>query len=219
MKLQISFDLVDLEKAISMAHQVAPYTDIMEIGSILLYAHGVQAVKKFRETFKQTTLVVDAKLVDRPKDAVTLLAKAGADWITVMSGTRKEIIHSACMVAHALDRQIMIDLLDASSAGQSALEAKSFGGDALIFSPLLTECDFHVFLDNWNMVKQNTTLPVYLSGKITPEIIENLSVINPDGLIISCASLGENIGQEIENLQAAIKAALSGNKSQSQQSD
>ena len=34
MKLQISFDLTDLDKAVAVADQVAPYVSILEVGSL-----------------------------------------------------------------------------------------------------------------------------------------------------------------------------------------
>ena len=77
--------------------------------------------------------MADAKIIDRSKDAVTLFAQAGADWITVMAGAGPTTIHTACTVAHEQGKKIMLDLADASSLGQSALEAKSFGADALVF--------------------------------------------------------------------------------------
>jgi 3-hexulose-6-phosphate synthase len=188
MKLQISFDIIDLDKALELAKQVAHHTDILEVGSLLLYTHGVEAIKKFRAAFPSVVLIADVKIVDRAKDTVAVMSKAGADWITVMAGTQKEIIHSACSTAHSMDTKVMIDLLDASSPGQSALEAKSFGGDALVFTSLVSDEDFHIFIDHWTMVKQNTTIPVYLSGRVTNQILANIEQINPDGLIVSISS-------------------------------
>lgn len=197
MKLQISFDGTDLDKAVEVATQVAPHADLLEIGSVLLHAHGVHAVERFRQMFPDAKLVADAKIVDQPKDTVTLLAKAGADWITVMAGTSKDVIHAACTTAHALDKKVMIDLLDAGSPGQSALEAKSLGGDALLYHKSTEEDEELIFLDKWNMVKENTALPIFLCGKITPEVIPHVIQADPYGLI-----LGSPITQTDDPIQA-----------------
>ncbi|QQR62863.1 orotidine 5'-phosphate decarboxylase [bacterium] len=50
MKMQISFDLTDLEKAIELAKNVESHADIFEIGTLLVYKYGIEAVKLFRET-------------------------------------------------------------------------------------------------------------------------------------------------------------------------
>jgi 3-hexulose-6-phosphate synthase len=184
MKLQISFDLTDLQKAIDIALQVAPHADILEVGSLLLYKYGTQSIETFRKTFPNATILVDAKISDRAKEAVKTLVSAGADWITVMAGTTQNVIHSACTTAHELNKKIMLDLLDASSLGQSALEAKGLGVDALLFHTPHDEETSLMFLDKWDIVRGNTPLPIFISGKISRDIINRFIAIKPDGIIV-----------------------------------
>lgn len=184
MKLQISFDLTDLQKALDIAMRVAPYATILEIGSLLLYKYGTQSIEAFRTNFPNATLLVDAKISDRAKEAVTMFAQAGADWITVMAGTTQNVIHSACTTAHELNKKIMLDLLDSSSLGQSALEAKGLGVDALLFHTPHDEEASLLFLDKWDIVRGNTTLPIFISGKISRTIIDKILSIKPDGTVI-----------------------------------
>lgn len=199
MKLQISFDLTDLQKALDIAAQVAPYTSIIEIGSLLLYKYGTQSVEAFRKQFPNAILLVDAKISDRAKEAVTTLAQAGADWITVMAGTTQNVIHAACTTAHELNKKIMLDLLDASSLGQSALEAKGLGVDALLFHSPHDEEASLIFLDKWDIVRGNTTLPIFISGKISRTIIDKILSIKPDGIIIGKSIIdSENPAEEAE---------------------
>src|SRR5690349_22398290 len=173
MKLQIAFDMTDLEKALIIAQDVQDYADILEVGSLLIFKHGELAVKKFKEKFSQKTILADAKIVDRSKDAVTIFAQAGADWITVMAGTNKNVIHNACIVAHQMGKKIMLDLLDAASVGQIALEAASFGVDALVFHHPIDEEERLVFNDTLEMVKGNTKLPLFISAEPSHETIKN----------------------------------------------
>jgi 3-hexulose-6-phosphate synthase len=187
MKLQVAFDFIDLEKALAVAAEIENYADIMEIGSLLIYKHGDKAVKQFREKFPQKALLADAKIVDRSKDSVTLFAQAGADWITVMAGTGKNVIHTACTAAHELGKKIMLDLIDASSLGQSALEAQSLGVDALLFHKPSDGNEHFVFLDRWDMVKGNTQLPVFVSTNVTRETIAEALAIKPAGIVIGRA--------------------------------
>lgn len=188
MRLQIAFDMTDLEKALVVAAAVAPYASILEIGSLLLLKHGVKAVERFRETLPDKTLLADAKIVDRGKNTVTMLVQAGADWVTVMAGTGKEVIHSVSTTAHELHKSVMLDLLDACSLGQSALDAKSLGVNALLFhKPYEQKEDPLAFADKWEMVRGNTNLPIFISGKITRDSVEKIKILNPDGLVIGKA--------------------------------
>lgn len=184
MKLQIAFDITDLHEAIDLAKKVADHCDILEIGTLLIYKHGVKSIERFRETFPKKTLLADSKIIDRGKEAAAILANAGADWITVMAGTGKEVIHSVCTAAHQHDTKVMLDLIDASALGQSALEAKNLGADALLFHQAYDEKDALILLDKWEIVRGNTSLPIYVSAKITRTSIYNILNIKPDGIVV-----------------------------------
>lgn len=205
MKLQISFDIVDLEKALTIAHQIAPYIDIFEVGTLLIYQHGIHAIKKFKESLPNKVILADAKIADRGKETVSLFAHAGADWITVMAGTSKNVVHSACIAAQSFGVKIMLDLLDASSAAQSALDAKTLGAHALLFHQPSDDKESLTFLDKWDMIKGNTTLPVFVSAKIKRDIIHDIMDIKPDGIIIGKSIIeSENPVQEVQFFRELI---------------
>lgn len=187
MKLQIAFDLTDLEKALACATQVQEHADILEIGSLLVYGHGVAAIRRFREQFPDKTLVADIKVADRSNEAVDLCIGAGADWVTVMAGTGRNVIHTACTTAHERGKKILLDLMDASSLGQSALDAKSLGVDALLFHKPANEDTELTLLDRWDMVRGNTSLPVFVSAPVTRENIHDIIAIKPNTIVIGSA--------------------------------
>ncbi len=187
MKLQIAFDLTDLEKALGIAVEVHEYADIIEVGSLLIYKYGDQAIRRFKEALPQKTILADAKIADRGKEATTIFVQAGADWVTVMAGTGRTVIHSVSATAHEMGKRVMLDLIDASSLGQSALEAKSLGVDALLFHRPANEDEQLTFLDRWDMVKGNTPLPVFVSAPVTRENIYELAAVKPSGIVIGTA--------------------------------
>jgi 3-hexulose-6-phosphate synthase len=184
MKLQISFDLIDLGKAVEIASQISHEADILELGTLLLYSCGIQAVKEFRSRFPDKNIMADAKILDRGKDAVTLFAQAGADWVTVMAGSTKSAIHTACTAAHAAGIKVMLDLLDTESLGQSALEAKNLGADALLIHQPHDDTSPFSFLDTWDIIRGNTDLPIFVSARIKRETVADILGLKPDGIII-----------------------------------
>ncbi|MBA2306762.1 orotidine 5'-phosphate decarboxylase [Candidatus Dependentiae bacterium] len=206
MKLQISFDTTDLDYALTLARLIESQTDIFEIGTLLIYKHGELAVKRFREEFPQKTLLADTKIVDRSKDAITLFAQAGADWITVMAGVSKGIIHTACTTAHAMGKKVMLDLADASSLGQSALEAKSLGVDALLFHKPAAHDEQVTFTDRWEMVKGNTQLPIFIGGALTISTVTETLSLEAAGVVINSTAISqENAHADINTLAELIK--------------
>jgi 3-hexulose-6-phosphate synthase len=126
------------------------------VGTILIYHHGTNAIKQFKEAFPDKVILADTKIVDRGKEVVELFADAGADWITVMAGTSSNVIHATTTAAHNANIKVMLDLIGSDSVGQSALEAKNLGADALLFHQPYTEAESLVFLDKWDMIKGNT---------------------------------------------------------------
>lgn len=184
MKLQISFDLIDLEKAIAIAKDVSDFCDSMELGTVLVQKYGIESIKKFKETFPEKTILADTKILDRGKMMASVFSEAGADWISVMAGTNNTVIHSACTTAHTFGTKVMLDLLDAKSVGQSALEAKNLGVNALIFHRPHDEQDELLFLDDWEMVHGNTDLPIYISAKIKRNNVDSILKIKPEGIVV-----------------------------------
>lgn len=206
MKLQIAFDLLDLEKSLAVAKEVEQYTDKFEVGAPLLYKYGVQAIEKFRATFPDKTLLAETQIVDHGKDITELCIKAGADWLTVMSGTDKHVIHSVCSIAGKSKKDVMIDLLDTDSLGQAAMDAKNLGVDAVLFHKSHDEAQAFVAIEKWDIVRGNTKLPIFIGSGITKESINRVLPLQPDGIIISKAiTEASNPGQEAEFFYNSIK--------------
>jgi 3-keto-L-gulonate-6-phosphate decarboxylase len=183
MKFHISFDQTDLENALRTAAELAAYTNVFEVSSLLLYKHGIEAVQRFTETFPEHTILADTKIVDHGKDTVSLFSDTSAKWLTAMAGTHKDIIFNTCTSAHNQNKMIMLDLLDSSSLNQSALVAESLGVDALRFRQPY-QIDQAEFLENWDMVRGNTKLPIYLATRITRDQVGHIEKIKPNGLIL-----------------------------------
>jgi len=184
MKLQIAFDHADLAASLEIAREVAEFADMIEVDSLLIYKYGIAAVRSFKETFPDKLIFADAKIVDRGAEAMALFAKSGCDWASVMAGTAKHVIHGAANAAHEKGKKIILDLQDTSSIGQSALEAKSLGADAILFH-MPTDNTTETLQEQWEMTKGNTTLPIYISiRQLARERIPEIIALNPTGIVL-----------------------------------
>lgn len=184
MKLLIAFNLLDIERALSVARSVKEFADFFVIGPLLIYKYGVAAVERFKEAVPDIPLIVEAQLLERPQETVKLFSDAGASWITVMAGTDATIITTAGSTARQENSNILLDLADAISVGQSARDAKRFGASALSMHRSSSGDSRTTFLDQWEMVKGNTELPVFISANISRDNVGEILGLEPAGIII-----------------------------------
>lgn len=184
MKLQISFDDLILEKNIEMAQQVVHYCDVLVIGTLPLFKHGLTILERFRKEFPDKTIFTDCKIVNKGRDAAALFSLAGTDWISVVAGTNREVIHGACSKAHDLGKKVILDFINAGTPGQETLEAKSLGADAILLHQPADSKDDLVFFEQWEMVKGNTTLPIIIATKRGRDNLNQLCTFNPDSIIV-----------------------------------
>ena len=187
MKLQISFDMQDLEKALSLAEKVAPFADILEVGTPLVHKEGVNAITKFKNKFPDKKIFADVKLVDRVEKTIKMFATAGADYISILAGTSNKAIQNASQAAHGAKSLIALDLVDAYSMGQSAMDAKALDIDLIVFHQPHDEGQLIDILDEWETVEGNTKLPIFVAGGINKTNIEAILQLKPKGIIIGSA--------------------------------
>lgn len=187
MKLQISFDSTNLNQALETAKKVDAHCDLFEIGSLTLFAFGVRAIEAFRQQFPQKPLVADTKIIDRGAEITELMAKGGADFLTVMGGTNKHVLHTVAQAASQTKTHIIFDLIDSSAPGQTAMDAQGFGAHAIVMHKPHDEGESLEFLDSWSMVRGNTPLPIFIAAKINRSNVDKIIALKPDGIIVGSA--------------------------------
>lgn len=188
MKLHISYNIPDLTNALEIAEQTAEFADIMGIGSLLLYKEGVKAIKTFKSTFPNKDLFVEAKIIEKAPDAVTMMAQAGARYISVLAGALNSTIKKAVETAKLFDTQIALDLFDGKANGQTAYDAKAMGIDVLVMNRLPNKIDELTGLSaDWPSVRENTNLPIFITGKIDRSNLQQIIDLKPQCIMIGAA--------------------------------
>jgi len=179
-----AFDIPSLEQTIKIGRELKPFFNTFYLSSPLILNNGAEAIKQFKTLFPSVTIIVSSNIIDYEKTNSKILFEAGADWVTVMAGAPKHIIHSLCKAAKQFNKKVLINVTDAVSIGQISLEAKSLGADGLIIKLPESEDSSYTFFDQWDMARSNTTLPIYIFGNITPAQIQQYLTLQPAGFII-----------------------------------
>jgi len=112
-KLQLALDFVRLDAAASVAELSAPHVDCIEVGTPLIKACGLDAVRRLKRRFPSKHVVADMKTMDTGRLEAEQAYRAGADATTVLGVAARETIRGAVEAAHEYGRQVIVDSIGA----------------------------------------------------------------------------------------------------------
>ena len=108
--IQIALDQTQLEPALKVAENVANYVDVIEVGTILAFGAGIDAVRQLRKDHPNHILVCDLKTTDGGAILAKMAFEAGADWLTVSAAAHIATVAACKKIADEFQREIQIEL-------------------------------------------------------------------------------------------------------------
>lgn len=171
-ELQISCDIADYEKTISVLDQVYPYVDIIEVGKLWWY-HGIQVVKEIRQKYPGKKYMVDTKMLGPMKRDIEDMKNAydaGAELVTVSAMMPYEEHVIALREAKKDHCLLGEDFSDVTNLSEELQKVSMAGADVAFVGN--TEGEI--------MAVRSTGLKAACGGGITTENIEKLAVWKPD---------------------------------------
>lgn len=131
--VQISLDVTTLEEAIETAElALSAGVDWLEAGTPLILAEGLRAVRELRARFPETPIVADLKTMDGGYLEAEMMAKAGANFVVVMSQAHPETIKVVAKAGRDHGVGVMGDNLGSSSMIDGAKLLEDLGCDVII---------------------------------------------------------------------------------------
>ena len=91
-------------------------------------------------------------MVDRVEKIIDVFAQEGTDYISILAGTSNQAIQNASKFAHKHNMKIALDLVDAYSMAQSAMDAKALDIDLVIFHGPHDSTKITDILEEWQNV-------------------------------------------------------------------
>jgi 3-dehydro-L-gulonate-6-phosphate decarboxylase len=131
--LQIAMDYTSLSKALVMAALVAPEVDIIEIGTPLCKAAGVEAIRAMREICPDKLILADFKTPDVGGLEATMAFDAGADMLTVIGGAALPTVEQALAVARKRGKEMLMELTGVRDILARATEWRRIGVDRIVY--------------------------------------------------------------------------------------
>jgi 3-hexulose-6-phosphate synthase len=108
--LQLSLDYISLPSALAMALKVAAYVDVLEVGTPLCKAVGLDAIRAVREVCPDKLIFADFKTPDVGALEAQMAFDAGADMMTVIGGAPLITVELALNEARKRGKHVLVEL-------------------------------------------------------------------------------------------------------------
>jgi len=169
--VQVSLDLKSTEEALARAATALEAgADWLEVGTPLILAEGLHAVRALRREFPNTPLIVDLKTMDGGYFEAEMMAGAGADAVVVLGRAHDATIERVCRAGEDFGILVMGDDLGAKDPVSEAVRLEQFGVGIVIHHVGFDHRGKHPGLSpmtNLPAIVLATTVPVQAVGGLS----------------------------------------------------
>src|SRR5512136_1460533 len=131
--LQCAMDYISLPPALAMSLKVAPEVDIIEIGTPLCKAAGLEAIRSIREVLPDKLILADFKSPDVGGLEAKMAFDAGADMMTVIGGAALSTVEQALDMAHRMGKEMLMELTGVRDIIARAKEWRQIGVERIVY--------------------------------------------------------------------------------------
>ena len=209
--LQVALDLMQLNRSIVIAHEaVDGGADWIEAGTPLIKSEGAEAVRALRREFPNRKIIADTKTMDVGSFEVEIMAKAGADIVTVLGLADDATIEEAVMAGRKYGAEIMVDMINVPDRVQRAKEVEKLGA-AYICMHMGIDTQMRGEeppIDVLRKIVDAVSIPVAVAGGITAENAGEYVEAGATDVIVGGAIIKtEDIRGAAENVKMAMSGA------------
>lgn len=208
-KLQVAIDLLTTEEALALAAKVAPYVDIIELGTPLIKNMGSAVITAMKAAHPDKLVFADLKTADAGELETDIAFKAGADLVTVMGAAGNATIIGAVKAAKAHGKGVVVDTIGYPDRVKRAQEVIALGVEFVELHAGLDEqwtagYSIQVLIDE----AARAGVPVSIAGGVN---IDNVTAVIKAGAIVAVAGAAiygaEDPAAAAKALREAIDAA------------
>jgi 3-hexulose-6-phosphate synthase len=127
MKLQVAMDVLTTDDALALAGKVAEHVDIIELGTPLIKAAGLEAVTAIKAAHPDKIVFADLKTMDAGELEADIAFGAGADLVTVLGVAGDSTIVGAVKAAEKHGKGVVVDLIGVADKSARAREVIALG--------------------------------------------------------------------------------------------
>lgn len=109
-RLQLALDCADLPAALAPLARCAADIDVIEVGTVLLFAEGLHAIRAIRAIAPEHTILADARIAEAGSVLAPPFFSAGADWVSCVAGASLTTIEQTVAAAHRHGGAVQVEL-------------------------------------------------------------------------------------------------------------
>jgi 3-hexulose-6-phosphate synthase/6-phospho-3-hexuloisomerase len=129
-RLQVALDFINLPRALKAAREAAAGgADILEAGTPLIKAEGLNAVRALKAEFPHIPIVADMKTMDTGRLEMEIAAKAGASFAIVMGSAAESTIKECVEAGRNFGIGVGVDTLGVADPAAFARKVQDWGAD------------------------------------------------------------------------------------------
>ncbi|WP_186757770.1 3-hexulose-6-phosphate synthase [Echinicola salinicaeni] len=205
-KLQVAIDLLKTEDAIALATKVAPYIDIIELGTPLIKSEGLSVIRAMKDAFPDKKVFADFKTADAGALEAQMAFEAGADYITILGATGDATILGAVEVAKKFNKGVVVDTIGVKDRVKRAQEVIELGVEFVELHAGLDEqadpnYSIQVLIDE----ASRAGVPISIAGGVNSKSIE---AVQRSGAVVAVAGAAIYGAEDPAAAAKGLKEAL-----------
>jgi 3-hexulose-6-phosphate synthase len=184
-KLQVAIDLLTTKDALALASKVAPYVDIIELGTPLIKSEGLAVITAMKQAFPNKLVFADFKTADTGELEADMAFKAGADLVTILGAVDNATIIGAVKAAKAHGKGVVVDTIGVTDRVKRAQEVTALGVEFVELHAGLDEqaaegYSIQVLIDE----ATRAGVPVSIAGGVN---LSNIAAVKQAGVAVAVA--------------------------------
>lgn len=184
-KLQVAIDLLTTADAIALATKVAPYVDIIELGTPLIKSEGLGVITAMKKAFPDKLVFADFKTADTGELEADMAFGAGADLVTILGVTDDATVIGAVKAAKKHGKGVVVDTIGVVDRVKRAQEVTALGAEFVELHAGLDEqaqpgYTIQVLIDE----AARAGVPVSIAGGVK---LSNIAAVKASGVKVAVA--------------------------------
>ena len=209
-EIQMALDSLDFDATMALAEQVAPYVDILEIGTPCIKYNGLKLVKALKAAHPDKKILVDLKTMDAGEYESTPFFEAGGNICTVLGAADTATVNGVIAAAKANNAEAQVDLISVEDKAAVATEAAANGAQIIgVHTGLDAQAAGQTpFADLALIADLNLGVRISVAGGINKDTIQGTVQAGAAIVVVGAAIYGaDSPADSAKELRALVDAA------------